>query len=117
MFDSIMNVLEELNTLLAPALPVETGVFSEAAPAEYLVLTPLTDSFDLFADGHPLMDVCEVRISLFSKGNYLARKKQITEILLDGDFTITGRYFARHEDDTGYYHYCIDAAKEYETED
>ena len=112
-----MSVLQELNTLLAPILPIETGVFSGVPPDEYLVLTPLADSFALFGDNAPLIDVSEVRISLFSKGNYLKRKNQIVKSLLSSEFTITGRRYIGHEDDTGYHHYAIDVAKEYETED
>ncbi|MGX8700575.1 hypothetical protein [Caproiciproducens sp.] len=112
-----MSVLSELNTLLKPILPVETGVFSGVPPDEYLVLTPLTDDFALFGDNAPLMDVSEVRISLFSKGNYLQRKRQITQALLNADFTVTGRTYVGHEDDTGYHHYAIDISKSYETEE
>ena len=54
-----MSILEELNTLLAPVLPVETGVFSGVPPNEYLVLTPMTDEFMLFGDNMPLIDVSE----------------------------------------------------------
>ena len=112
-----MSVLSELNTLLTPILPVETGVFSGVPPDEYLVLTPLTDDFALFGDNTPLMDVSEVRISLFSKGNYLQRKRQITQAPLSAGFTITGRTYVGHEDDTGYHHYAIDVAQSYETEE
>jgi hypothetical protein len=65
----------------------------------------------------PLMDVSEVRISLFSKGNYLQRKRQITQALLNAGFTVTGRTYVGHEDDTGYHHYAIDIAQSYETEE
>lgn len=112
-----MSVLSELNALLTPILPVETGVFSGIPPDEYLVLTPLTDDFTLFGDNAPLMDVSEVRISLFSKGNYLQRKQQITGALLHAGFTITARTYVGHEDDTGYHHYAIDIAQSYETEE
>lgn len=98
-----MSVLSELNTILTPILPVETGVFSGVPPDEYLVLTPLADDFALFGDNAPLMDVSEVRISLFSKGNYLQRKRQITQALLNAGFTITARTYVGHEDDTGYH--------------
>ncbi len=111
-----MNILEELNTLLASVLPVETGVFSGVPPDEYLVLTPMTDEFMFFGDNQPLIDVSEVRISLFSKGNYLQRKRQITSALLGAEFTITDRVYLGYEDDTGYHHYAIDVAKHYETE-
>jgi hypothetical protein len=112
-----MSILSELNTILAPILPVETGVFSDTPPDEYLVLTPMTDGFALFGDNAPLMDVSEVRLSLFSKGNYGLRKRQITQALLRAEFTITDRRYVGHEDDSGYHHYVIDAAKQYETED
>ena len=112
-----MSILAELNTLLSPILPVETGVFSEKPPDEYLVLTPMTDEFPLFGDNTPLVDLSEVRISLFSKGNYLQRKRQITLTLLDADFTITDRRYIGYESDTGYHHYAIDVAKDFELED
>ncbi len=112
-----MSTLSELNTLLTPVLPVETGIFSGVPPDEYLVLTPMTDGFTLFGDNMPLMDVSEVRISLFSKGNYLQRKRQLTSVLLNADFTITDRRYIGHEGDTGYHHYAIDVAKPYELEE
>jgi len=52
-----MSILSELNTLLTPVLPVETGVFSGVPPNEYLVLTPMTDEFVLFGDNKPLIDI------------------------------------------------------------
>ena len=112
-----MNILAELNTLLAPVLPVETGVFSGVPPDEYLVLTPMTDEFVLFGDNKPLIDISEVRISLFSKDNYQQKKRQITTALLGAGFTITDRRYIGHEDNSGYHHFAIDVAKEYETEE
>ena len=49
-----MNILQELNPLL-DAIPIrgETGVFSDTAPDEYAVVTPLTDDFPLFGDNQP----------------------------------------------------------------
>lgn len=112
-----MSILAELNTLLAPVLPVETGVFSGVPPDEYLVLTPMTDEFALYGDNFPLIEVSEVRISLFSKGNYLQRKRQLMQALLGAEFTITDRRYIGHEDDTGYHHYAIDVANHYELEE
>ena len=113
-----MSILSELNTLFEAAnIPVETGVFSGVAPDEYLVLTPLTDTFAVYGDNKPLADVSEVRISLFSKNNYLQRKNQLVRMLLQADFVITDRRYIGHEDDTGYHHYAIDVAKNYELED
>ena len=113
-----MSILSELNTLFETAnIPVETGVFSGVPPDEYMVMTPLTDTFAVYGDNKPLADVSEVRISLFSKNNYLQRKNQLVRMLLQADFVITDRRYIGHEDDTGYYHYAIDVAKEYETEE
>jgi len=113
-----MSILTELNTLFEAAnIPVETGVFSGVPPDEYLVLTPLTDTFAVYGDNRPLADINEVRISLFSKNNYLQRKNQLVRMLLQADFVITDRRYIGHEDDTGYHHYAIDVAKYYELEE
>ena len=113
-----MSILSELNVLCETAnIPVETGVFSGVPPDEYLVLTPLTDTFTVFGDNKPLADINEVRISLFSKNNYLQRKNQLVRMLLQADFVITDRRYIGHEDDTGYHHYAIDVAKFYELEE
>ena len=113
-----MSILSELNTLFETAnIPVETGVFSGVPPDEYLVLTPLTDTFAVYGDDKPLADINEVRISLFNKNNYLQRKNQLVRMLLQADFVITDRRYIGHEDDTGYHHYAIDVAKYYELEE
>ncbi len=113
-----MSLLAELNTILTDEnVPVETGVFSDPAPDVYVVLTPIADTFDVFADNAPEQDVEEVRISLFHKGNYRPLKKTIENAVLASDITITARRYVGHEDDTGYNHYAIDVAKNYETEE
>ena len=109
-----MSILEELTSLITSlGLPVETGVFSGVPPDEYCVITPMTDDFVLHGDNRPLIDVSEVRISLFSKGNYIKRKNEITRALLSAEFIITNRRYIAHEDDTNYHHAAIDVAKYY----
>ena len=113
-----MTLLEDLNRCLAPlGIPIETGVFSEAPPEEYLVITPLADSFGLCGDNAPLYDVQEARLSLFVKGSYTKRKNEIIRALLGADFYITDRRYIGHEDDTGFHHYAIDVAKSYSWEE
>ncbi|NCC15700.1 MAG: hypothetical protein EOM28_05040 [Clostridia bacterium] len=113
-----MSLLSDLNEVLEPLnIPIETGVFSGVPPDEYLVFIPLTDMFEVHADNRPGFDVQEVRISLFSKGNYLERKRQVTTALLNADITVTERRYIGHEDDTGYHHYAIDVAKNYRLEE
>lgn len=110
-----MNILSEVNAILDTInIPVETGVFSNKPPDEYVILTPLADSFAVFGDNKPQVDIQEIRLSLFSKGNYIKRKNQLVKLFLQADFVITDRRYIGHEDDTGYYHYAIDLAKHYE---
>jgi hypothetical protein len=106
-----MSILSRLNSLLTNLqIPVETGTFSKNAPDEYVVITPLTDTFEVHADNRPHFEVQEARLSLFSKNNYLLRKNQIVSALLDNDFTVTDRRYIGYENDTGYHHYVIDVA-------
>jgi hypothetical protein len=113
-----MNILQELTALITGlGLAVETGVFSGEAPAEYAVITPLTDSFPLFGDNRPEYETQEARLSLYSKGNYIALKNSVLHALLAADFTVTDRQYIAHEDDTGYHHYAIDTAKLYAWEE
>ncbi len=113
-----MNILQELTALITGlGLAVETGVFSGEAPAEYAVITPLIDSFELFGDNRPEYETQEARLSLYSKGNYITLKSSVLHALLAADFTVTDHQYIAHEDDTGYHHYAIDTAKLYEWEE
>ena len=108
-------MLEELNTIVESAgLPVETGVFSNTAPDEYVVLTPISEHFALFSDDTPGMNIEEARLSLFSKKNYTQKKDLLVRMLLTAGFTVSGRRYIGHEADTGYHHYSIDLAQERE---
>ena len=113
-----MSLLSELKIVIeAVGLPVETGMFSDEPPDEYVVVTPLADTYELHADNLPGYEAQEARLSLFSKGNYLMRKGQLSNALLAADFVITDRRYIGHEDDTGYHHYAIDVAKLYGLEE
>ena len=112
-----MSLLSDLNVLLSPLVPIETGVFSGAAPDRYAVVTPMNDSFELFADNVPNGEIQEARISVYDKGAYTVIKNEIVRLLLSANITITDRRYIGHEDDTGYHHYAIDVANNYELED
>ena len=112
---SLLSELAEIAKRLK--IPGSTAVYSGKPPDEYLVFTPLYDSFKLHSDNKPEIDVQEVRISLFSKGNYNQTKSKIIRDLISADITITARKNIGHEDDTGYHHYAIDVAKEYGMEE
>ena len=107
-------MLEELNTIVEGAgLPVETGVFSTTVPDEYVVITPISEHFELFTDNAPSMNIEEARLSLFSKANYGAKKRQLVRLLLSAGFLVSERRYNGLEEDTGYHHFAIDVAKEY----
>jgi len=109
------SILKDIGEVLEPlGIPIETGVFSKKAPDEYLVLIPMSDIFDHYADDLPGAELQEVRLSLFSKGNYQARKNEVVKALLGAGFIITDRRYLRYEEDTGFHHFAIDVAREYE---
>ena len=113
-----MSLLKELTALLdALGIPTETGTFKAQAPDTYVVITPLADTFDGYADNRPLLEIQEARISLFSKHNYRACAGRIVKALLDADITVTDRRYLGYEDESEYYHYAVDAANHYEMEE
>ena len=113
-----MSILADLYTALSTLdLPIETGVFKDEAPDRYLVIVPMVDSFALHADNSPGVDVQEVRLSLYSKGNYIKDKNTLVKTLLSNDFTVTDRRYIGYETETGYHHYAVDVAKHYQMEE
>lgn len=112
-----MSLLSDLQIIAEHCgVPVETGVFSGKAPDTYLVLTPMSDGFELHADNTPGCETQEARLSLYSKGSYTKVKNAIVRTLLGADFYITDRRYIGFETDTGYHHYAIDVAKIYDLE-
>ena len=113
-----MSVLSDINaTLEQLGIPLETGVFKDEAPDKYIVVVPMADSFELHADNTPGYDVQEARISLYAKGSYTKDKNAIVRALLGADFIITDRRYIGYETETGYFHYNVDVAKQYEMEE
>lgn len=112
-----MSMLEELNTLISPLVSIETGLFSDTPPNEYMVITPLVDTFELHGDNSAGYEIQEARLSLFIKGNYTQLKRTIVSTLLSAEFSITDRRYIGYEDDTGYHHSAIDVAKLYKLEE
>ena len=113
-----MSILSDLKECLAPLnIPIETGIFSDKAPDVYIVIVPLSDTFEVNADNLPNIDVQEARISIFSKGNYNTIKNAVVRALLAAEITITARQYIGYETDTGYHHYNIDTAQFYDLEE
>ena len=113
-----MSILSDLQTALTSLnIPIETGIFTGEAPAQYIVVVPMSDTFDLHADNQPGVDVQEARLSLYTQGSYTAAKNSVVQALLQADFTITARQYIGYETETGYHHYNVDVAKHYEMEE
>ncbi|MDO5722406.1 MAG: hypothetical protein Q4P06_07700 [Actinomycetaceae bacterium] len=92
-------------------LPFEVGLYTQTPPpTTYLVATPLTDGFEVYADNTPGVEVEEARLSLFTRGSYLPARDRLTRALIDTGLTITARHYVGFEADTGYHHYVIDTA-------
>lgn len=109
------SILRDLKLVLNQIdIPIETGIFKGKAPEEYIVITPMNDIFALYADNLPQREIQEARISLFTKGNYLYKKNDITKLLMKYGFTITDRRYIGYEKNTGFYHYAIDVSMTYD---
>lgn len=105
LLEQLTNIADKLG------LPFEVGLYTTTpVPQTYLVATPLTDVLDVFADNQPSVEVEEVRLALFTTGNYLDLRNRITRALLDAGLTITARTYVGFENDTGFHHYAIDVA-------
>ena len=113
-----MSLLSELKKIIEVlGVTVETGIFSDTPPDRYAVLTPLSDTYELFSDNAPGQDIEGVRISIFDKGNYLENKKQIEASILSAGITITDRRYIGYEDSSGYHHCAIDVALNFEIQE
>lgn len=113
-----MNILADVKELLEPLkVPMATGVYKGTAMKTYIVLIPLSDNFELHADDAPNAEVQELRISIYTKGNYRKLANQIVKKLLNAEFTITDRRYIGYETETDYFHYVVEIAKNYELEE
>ncbi len=109
-----MSIIEEIkSTLDGFEIPVETSVFSNSPLESYLVITPLSEVFSVYADNLPRCEVQEAQISLFSRKNYIKLKNRLVRRLLAAGFVISTRRYVGFENDTRYHHYAIDVKKEY----
>lgn len=113
-----MILLEKLIYLFSELdVPIETGIFSEQAPNQYIVLIPVKSTYELYADNLPKQDIEDVRISIYSKSNYLNLKRRLEKLLLENGLTITERRYNGYEKETKYHHFTIDVADHYKIEE
>ncbi|MCI1786582.1 MAG: hypothetical protein LKI58_00740 [Actinomyces sp.] len=105
-------LLEQLTAIAdQEGLPIAVGLYTDSpAPATYLVATPLSDMFDVYGDNQPGVEIEEVRLAVFTTGNYLPIRDRLTRALVDAGLTVTARRYVGFEADTGYHHYALDVA-------
>lgn len=102
-----------INTLKPLAIPVSVNEGIDMNSESYVTIIPLYDGLDVFADNKPSIEVSEIELAVYSKGNYLKLAKDITALLIDAGFTITNRKYLEYEKDTKLHHYIIDVAMEF----
>lgn len=106
-YELIINTLEPLG------IPVSINENTDKAAERYIVIIPLYEGFDVFADNMPSIEVSEIELAVYSKGNYLKLVKDISALLINEGFTITNRRYLEYEEDTKLHHYIIDVAMEF----
>ena len=112
-----MSLLSDLKTIITSLdIPVETGVFSEKAPDEYIVLVPIIDEFADHADNKPHSEVQSVRISMYTKNSYTAMKSRVVNAILKTDIVLTDGQYIGFEENTKYHHYNLDVENVYKIE-
>ena len=112
-----MMLLEKLISLFSELdVPIETGIFSEQALTIHRLI-PVASTYELYADNLPKQDIEEVRISIYSKSNYLSIKRNLEKLLLVNGLTITERRYNGYEKESKYHHFTIDVADHFNIEE
>jgi hypothetical protein len=100
-------------------IPVMTGFFRDGdkqRSAVYVVMIPVSESFELYADDTPYNETQTVRLYIVSgKDTTILRRKIALSILKNG-FTISDRSFESYNNVSGEFIYTIDVTKDYELE-
>lgn len=106
------TLLETLTRICGTlSLPVSVGNHAATpAPDTFVVLTPLAETFELFAGDVPGAEVIEVRTSVFTKTDYQPVAQALVTALLEADVTVTARRYVGFEDDTKYHHWAVETA-------
>lgn len=110
------RIIKALSPLNVPVTVVENPTGSGVID-KFIVIIPTSDDFELYADDKPQAGTEEAELALYCKGNYLAFRDKVTELLIAADITVTSRRYLEFEQDTDYNHYIIDVAVEFQQED
>ena len=109
-----MSIYELIINKLRPlGITVSVNENIDKNSESYATIIPLYDGLYVFADNKPSIEVSEIELAVYSKGNYLKLVKDISTLLIDSGFTITSRRYIEYEKDTKLHHYIIDVAMEF----
>lgn len=106
-YELIIQTLKPLDIL------VSMQQNKDKASSRYVTMIPLYDNYEVFADNKPTLEVSQVQLAIFAKGNYLDLVAEINKALIEADFTITNRKYIEYEEDIKLHHYVIDVAMEF----
>lgn len=83
-----MSILADVKELLEPLnVPIATGVYKGTATDTYLVLVPMSDTFELHADNMPNAEVQELRVSIYTKVTTKTNKSNSKETIKCGIYS------------------------------
>lgn len=103
---SLKNISEHIWPIKCPL---------EKQPEEYIVYNPELEEAGVFADNRDLEWNHYMQIHLFTKKNYIEKRKKLRNALRENEFMVTD-ITTLYEKDTGYYHLCFSCWTE-ETEE
>jgi hypothetical protein len=105
-----MNILEELTEILTSlGVKFETGVFTDEQSDELVVIVPLEDTFDAYADNLPTIDRQTVRLAVLSRNNPYDLRDKIVNELLKANFSILNRKYGGFNSDTKHHVMTVEA--------
>lgn len=88
----------------------------EKPPKEYIVYNPEIDVPEDYGDNAAGEWVQYMQVHLFTKSNYLKKRKEIRKALKDAGFLVSD-ITTMYEKDSGYYHLCFSCNIEENMED
>lgn len=106
-FEIIIDTLKPLN------IPVAFNENLDKQSSQYVSMIPIQEGFIAYSDNKPGMEIIEVELAVYTKGNYIDLAREITRLLIEAGFTIRNRKYIEFKEDTKLHHYVIDVAMEF----
>lgn len=102
---SVNEILEEtLSGVVKQVWPLCCP--EETPPEEYIVYNPEIEEASLYGDNKDLEWVQYMQVHLFTKKNYIKKRREIRKVLRKNGFIVTD-IETMYENDSKYYHLCF----------